>query len=72
MDKICMVNLFKSKGRPSYLYSYYIKNGQELVSELQKTFYPLNVNYSKQSTVQEFEKNGLHSNEIGILQKLKT
>lgn len=38
--------------------SYYLKNGQEFIKELQNEFYPINVNYSKQSVIQEFEKNG--------------
>jgi len=48
----------KVKGDQVIYNSYYIKNGQELVAELQKAFYPLNVNYAKQSIIQEFEKNG--------------
>jgi hypothetical protein len=50
--------VLKVKGDQVIYNSYYIKNGQELVKELQKVFYPLNVNYSKQSIIQEFEKNG--------------
>jgi hypothetical protein len=38
--------------------SYYLRNGQELIKELQQEFYPMNVSYSKQSVVQEFERNG--------------
>lgn len=50
--------VLKVKGDQVIYNSYYIKNGQELVKELQSVFYPLNVNYSKQSVVQEFERNG--------------
>jgi len=50
--------VLKVKGDQVIYNSYYIKNGQELVKELQSVFYPLNVNYSKQAVVQEFERNG--------------
>ncbi len=50
--------VLKVKGDQVIYNSYYITNGQKLVKELQKVFYPLNVNYSKQSIIQEFEKNG--------------
>lgn len=38
--------------------SYYLKNGNELVENLQKTFYPLNVEYAKKTVVDAFSKNG--------------
>lgn len=50
--------VLKVKGDQVIYNSYYIKNGHELVKELQSVFYPLNVNYSKQAVVQEFERNG--------------
>ena len=50
--------VLKVKGDQVIYNSYYIKNGQEVVKELQSVFYPLNVNYSKQAVVQEFERNG--------------
>lgn len=50
--------VLKVKGDQVTYNSYYIKNGKELVKELQSVFYPLNVNYSKQAVVQEFERNG--------------
>jgi len=50
--------VLRVKGDQVTYNSYYIKNGQELVKELQNAFYPLNVSYSKQSIIQSFEKNG--------------
>jgi hypothetical protein len=50
--------VLKVKGDRVIYNSYYVKNGQELVKELQSVFFPLNVNYSKQAVVQEFERNG--------------
>ena len=47
----------KVKGDTVTYNSYYLKNGQELIDELKKEFYPLNVHYSKQTIIQEFEKN---------------
>jgi hypothetical protein len=48
----------KVKGDVITYNSYYLKNGKELIEELKKEFYPLNIQYSKQSILQEFEKNG--------------
>jgi len=38
--------------------SYFLKNGQELVKELQDTFYPLNVEYAKNTIISEFQLKG--------------
>lgn len=48
----------KVKGDTVTYNSYYLKNGKELIEELKKEFYPLNIQYSKQTIIQEFEKNG--------------
>lgn len=38
--------------------SYYLKNGQELVEELKSVFYPLNVEYARDSVIRSFSANG--------------
>ena len=38
--------------------SYYLDNGQQLIAELQDTFFPLNVEYAKKSVVDAFSRNG--------------
>lgn len=38
--------------------SYYLDNGQQLIEELQETFFPLNVEYAKKSVVDAFSRNG--------------
>jgi hypothetical protein len=38
--------------------SYYLKNGKELITELQSVFFPLNVEYAKQTVISAFEKKG--------------
>ena len=38
--------------------SYYLDNGQQLIEELQETFFPLNVEYAKKSVVDAFSSNG--------------
>lgn len=38
--------------------SYYLKNGKELVAELQSTFFPLNVEYAKKTVISSFEEKG--------------
>lgn len=38
--------------------SYYLKNGQELVKELQEVFFPLNVEYAKNTIISEFQLKG--------------
>ncbi len=38
--------------------SYYLKNGQELIKELQETFFPLNVEYAKNTVISEFQLKG--------------
>jgi len=38
--------------------SYYLKNGKELVAELQSVFFPLNVEYAKKTVVSAFELKG--------------
>jgi len=38
--------------------SYYLKNGKELIKELQKTFFPLNVEYAKNTVISEFQLKG--------------
>lgn len=48
----------KVKGDTVTYNSYYLKNGKELIDDLKKEFYPLNVEYSKHTIIQEFEKNG--------------
>ncbi|MFK7799764.1 MAG: hypothetical protein AB8E82_20080 [Aureispira sp.] len=48
----------KVRGNTVSFNKYYIKNGQELVQELQTQFYALNVEYAEQSIVQAFEKVG--------------
>jgi hypothetical protein len=38
--------------------SYYLKNGKELVTELQSVFFPLNVEYAKKTVISSFEERG--------------
>ena len=38
--------------------SYYLKNGKELVDELKSVFYPLNVEYARDSVIRSFSANG--------------
>lgn len=38
--------------------SYYLKNGKELIKELQETFFPLNVEYAKNTVISEFQLKG--------------
>ena len=38
--------------------SYYLKNGQELVEELKSVFFPLNVEYARDSVIQSFSAQG--------------
>ena len=38
--------------------SYYLKNGKELIKELQETFFPLNVEYAKNTVITEFQLKG--------------
>ena len=38
--------------------SYYLKNGSELVEELKSVFYPLNVEYARDSVIRSFSANG--------------
>jgi len=38
--------------------SYYLKNGKELVAELQSVFFPLNVEYAKKTVISSFEQKG--------------
>ena len=38
--------------------SYYLRNGGELVSELQSVFFPLNVEYARDSVISSFKANG--------------
>lgn len=48
----------KVKGDVVTYNSFYLKNGKELIEELKREFYPLNIEYSKQTIIREFEKNG--------------
>ena len=38
--------------------SYYLQNGQELVEELKSTFFPLNVEYARDSVIRSFSARG--------------
>lgn len=38
--------------------SYYLSNGKELVEELKKVFFPLNVEYARDSVIRSFSANG--------------
>lgn len=38
--------------------SYYLKNGKELVDELKSVFFPLNVEYARDSVIRSFSANG--------------
>lgn len=38
--------------------SYYLKNGRELVEELKSVFFPLNVEYARDSVIRSFSANG--------------
>ena len=38
--------------------SYYLKNGAELVEELKSVFFPLNVEYARDSVIRSFSANG--------------
>lgn len=46
-----------SEGTVTYN-SYYLKNGQELVEELKSVFFPLNVEYAKDSVIRSFSAQG--------------
>lgn len=46
-----------SEGMVTYN-SYYLKNGQELVEELKSVFFPLNVEYAKDSVIRSFSAQG--------------
>ena len=48
----------KVRGNTVSFNSYYMKNGREIVEELQSQFYELNVEYAEQSIIQKFEKAG--------------
>jgi hypothetical protein len=48
----------KVRGNTVSFNRYYMKNGKELVKELQTQFYALNVAYAEQSIIQAFEKVG--------------
>ena len=48
----------KVKGDEVIYNSYYLKNGKELVTELQSVFFPLNVEYAKNTVVTSFEQKG--------------
>lgn len=50
----------KVKGNVVSFNNYYMKNGRELIKELQNQFYELNIEYAEQSIVQEFERAGFH------------
>lgn len=38
--------------------SYYLKNGKELINELQTVFFPMNVEYAKNTVISSFEQKG--------------
>lgn len=44
--------------------SYYLKNGKELISELQSVFFPLNVEYAKNTVISSFEQRGFSLKKI--------
>lgn len=48
----------KVKGNVVSFNSFYMKNGRELIKELQSQFYELNIEYAEQSIIQEFERAG--------------
>jgi hypothetical protein len=48
----------KVKGSKVIYNSYYLKNGEELIDELKNVFYKLNVEYSRNSILTEFNKVG--------------
>lgn len=48
----------KVRGNTVSFNNYYMKNGRELVRELESQFYALNVEYAEQSIIQEFERVG--------------
>lgn len=48
----------KVRGNTVSYNSFYMKNGRELIKELQSQFYQLNVEYAEQSIMQEFERAG--------------
>lgn len=50
--------LLKVKGDTVSYNSYYIKNAKEFVTELQETFFKLNVVYAKETILKEFEAVG--------------
>lgn len=57
-EKLYGEYVLKVSGNTVTYNSYYLKNGNELVESLQKTFYPLNVEYAKKTVVDAFSKNG--------------
>lgn len=48
----------KVRGNTVSYNSFYMKNGMELIKELQSQFHELNVEYAEQSIIQEFERVG--------------
>ena len=50
----------KVRGNTVSFNSYYMKNGKELIAELQSQFYELNIEYAEHSIIQEFERVGFH------------
>lgn len=44
--------------------SYYLRNGKELISELQSVFFPLNVEYAKNAVISSFEQRGFSFKKI--------
>jgi hypothetical protein len=44
--------------------SYYLKNGKELIAELQSVFFPLNVEYAKKTVISAFEQKGFKFKKI--------
>ena len=48
----------KVRGNTVSFNNFYMKNGKELVKDLQKQFYKLNIEYAEQSIIQEFERAG--------------
>ena len=47
--------------------SYYLKNGQELVEELKAVFFPLNVEYARNSVIRSFSAQGFTYKKEGLL-----
>lgn len=51
--------------------SYYLDNGQQLIEELQETFFPLNVEYAKKSVVDAFQVTDSHFSVYGDMSRKK-